>query len=91
MKGHAITKEHMSRDEAKAIRQRLGWTLEHTARELGVEGGRTNYWQFENGFRQFTFTQAELLRAYDAGYRRKDVTNETATGRGLETASQPKG
>lgn len=66
---------HMQPSEAIALREKLGWTLAETARQLGVKGGRTNYWQFEHGIRRFTFAQAELLRAYAAGYRRKDEEN----------------
>lgn len=68
------TEIFMAPEEAKTIRARLGWSLEKTAGELGVKGGRTNYWQFENGMRRFTFAQAELLRAYASGHERKETT-----------------
>jgi transcriptional regulator with XRE-family HTH domain len=63
-------KVHMTPAEARAIREQLGWTLEETARNLGVGGGRSNYFQFEMDppLRRFTFAQAQLMRAYAAGY-----------------------
>jgi transcriptional regulator with XRE-family HTH domain len=72
---------YMTPEEARAIRERLGWTLAETAEMMGVAGGRQNYHQFEVGIRRFTFAQAELLRAYDHGYRRKRrIVKEKANG-----------
>lgn len=69
---NAITEIHITPEEAKEIRLRLGWTLEHEAKMLGVKGGRANMSLFERGKRKFTFAMAGLLRAYDAGYVPKD-------------------
>ena len=63
---------HMLPEEAREIRERLSWTMERAAEELGIKGGRTNYYQYETGRKPISFQMAELYRAYDAGYRRKE-------------------
>jgi transcriptional regulator with XRE-family HTH domain len=67
------TEVHMTPEEARAIRLKLGWTLKQTAEALGVKGGAQNYHQFEIGMRRFMFSQAELLRAYASGYHKESV------------------
>lgn len=66
------TEVHMLPEEMRAIREGLAWTMERMATELGIKGGRTNYYQYETGRKPISFQMAELARAYDAGYRRKE-------------------
>jgi transcriptional regulator with XRE-family HTH domain len=61
---------YMQPDEARAIREGLAWTMETAAKELGIRGGRANYYQYETGRKPISFQMAELYRAYAAGYRR---------------------